>query len=71
MTISKLKLKLREDLEKLPEPVLQQIEALVQKSLLAKKLTEPGFRRFGSLEGLVVYMAPDFNEPLDDFSDYQ
>lgn len=25
---------------------------------------------FGSMKGLVVYMAPDFNEPLEDFKEY-
>lgn len=25
---------------------------------------------FGSMPGLVKYMAPDFNEPLEDFKDY-
>jgi hypothetical protein len=26
--------------------------------------------RFGSMKGLVVYMADDFDAPLDDFKDY-
>jgi hypothetical protein len=71
MTISKLKLKLKEDLENLPEPLLKEIDSLVQKSLQAKKLEEPAFRQFGSMAGLLVYMAPDFNDPLDDFKEYQ
>lgn len=27
-------------------------------------------RKAGSLKGLVTYMAPDFNAPIDDFKDY-
>ncbi|MEZ0368722.1 MAG: DUF2281 domain-containing protein [Candidatus Sericytochromatia bacterium] len=27
-------------------------------------------RRFGMMKGLVEYMADDFDEPLDDFSEY-
>jgi hypothetical protein len=27
-------------------------------------------RKFGFNKGSVVYMAPDFNEPLDDLKDY-
>ena len=27
-------------------------------------------RKFGGMKGLVVYMADDFNEPLDDFAEY-
>ena len=26
--------------------------------------------QFGSMKGLVVYMAPDFNEPLEEFKEY-
>ncbi len=26
--------------------------------------------KFGSMKGLVIHMADDFNEPLDDFKDY-
>ena len=71
MTIPKLKLKLQEDLKHLPGPVLLQIEALVQKSIRSKKEAEPTFRRFGSMSGVLQYMAPDFNEPIGDFQEYQ
>ena len=27
-------------------------------------------RTFGAMKGLVLYMAKDFNAPLDDFKDY-
>ena len=26
--------------------------------------------KFGFMKGLVLYMAPDFNEPLEDFAEY-
>jgi len=26
--------------------------------------------QFGSMKGLVIHMADDFNEPLEDFKDY-
>lgn len=29
-----------------------------------------GDRAFGSMKGLVQYMAPDFNDPLEDFREY-
>ncbi len=32
------------------------------------KKREP--RRLGTLKGTVLYMAPDFDAPLDDFKDY-
>ena len=71
MTISNLKNKLLEDLNKLPLPVLQEVEALVNKRLQASQTTSLDFRKFGALSGLVQYMAPDFNAPLDDFREYQ
>jgi len=30
----------------------------------------PAERRLGTLKGTVVYMAPDFDAPLDDFKEY-
>ncbi len=34
-----------------------------------EKSTKPK-RRFGSMKGLVVHIADDFNEPLEDFEDH-
>jgi len=31
---------------------------------------EPGPRRLGSMRGSVLHMAPDFDEPLDDFREF-
>ena len=36
---------------------------------LSEKRTERK-RRFGFRRGALKYMAPDFNEPLDDFKEY-
>lgn len=30
-----------------------------------------GSRKFGAAKGCLLYMAPDFNEPIEDFKDYQ
>ena len=30
-----------------------------------------GSRKFGASKGCLLYMAPDFNEPIEDFKDYQ
>lgn len=38
--------------------------------LLKHKTPKKKFREFGSMKGLVAYMAPDFNAPLDEFKDY-
>jgi len=31
---------------------------------------KPGERKLGTLKGTVLYMAPDFDAPLDDFKEY-
>jgi hypothetical protein len=31
---------------------------------------ETPLRQFGGMKGLVVYMAPDFNAPLEEFAEY-
>jgi len=31
---------------------------------------EPKKRKFGSMKGVVTYMSPDFDEPLEDFKEY-
>lgn len=36
----------------------------------AKPALESGPRKPGSLRGTVLYMAPDFDAPLDDFKEY-
>jgi|GEM_PF-1217029 len=71
MTISKLKSKLQNDLKKLPLPVLQEIEALVNQRLKAKQVSPNIYRKFGALSGMLQHMSLDFNAPLDDFKDYQ
>lgn len=42
------------------------------KPLVRLEVIEPpkGKRRLGWAKGLVTYMAPDFNAPLDDFEEY-
>jgi prevent-host-death family protein len=32
--------------------------------------TVPTERKLGTLKGTVLYMAPDFDEPLEDFKEY-
>ena len=35
-----------------------------------KKSNGKKIPQFGSMKGLVIYMAPDFNEPLEEFKEY-
>jgi len=62
MTISKLKEKLHKNLDHLPLQVLLEINELVNSRMQKKEI--PDARKFGSLKGMLTYMAPDFDAPL-------
>ncbi len=47
--------------------LLQEISTIWEK---AQQEPEPKIRQFGAMKGLVLYMADDFNEPLEDFKEY-
>jgi prevent-host-death family protein len=38
--------------------------------LVAAEPSSAGRRKFGTLKGIVLYVAPDFDAPLDDFKEY-
>ena len=38
--------------------------------LIGERMTERRPRQLGTLKGTVLYMAPDFDAPLDDFREY-
>lgn len=44
----------------------QPVARLVPTSAIPKK----AHRQLGTMKGSVLYMAPDFDAPLDDFKDY-
>lgn len=71
MSTSDIKLDLFREIDRLPPEILLEIKKAVAKISEASSKTEPPRKReFGSMKGLVAYMAPDFNAPLDEFKDY-
>jgi hypothetical protein len=46
---------------------LQELSNIWEK---AQQEPAPKVRQFGAMKGLVLYMADDFNEPLEDFKEY-
>jgi len=38
--------------------------------LIAEAKPERPLRQFGTMKGTVLYMAPDFDAPLEDFKEY-
>jgi len=68
MSVAELKLKLIREIDRLPPERLNELEHFVQKLLNIP--ISPQTREIGSLKGGLLYMAPDFDAPLDDFKDY-
>jgi Protein of unknown function (DUF2281) len=70
MSAAEIKIKLFRDIDQLPEQYLPGLQSMIQ-SYLAKMPTKPKpKRKLGVMKGLVIYMAPDFNAPLEDFAPY-
>ena len=52
------------------EVVITEDDRPIARLLPAKAESQPAPRRLGTLKGTVLYMAPDFDAPLDDFKEY-
>lgn len=75
MNIAEIKLILFRNIDNLPEKWLLELRALIDDFLAKKQKQSPKPtlrkpRQFGCMKGLVIYMADDFDAPLDDFKDY-
>jgi len=57
-------------LEPKAKRLLEDMESLKLIELERKNTGDKPKRRFGSMKGLVVEIAEDFDEPLEDFKDY-
>ncbi len=72
MNISDLKLELFRVIDQLPEELLLELKQSVMKLSTSKgeSFNHAQKRQFGSMKDLVLFMSPDFNEPLEEFNDY-
>ena len=64
---------LLEKIASIPKEKEKEVEAFLDSILAeAKKDSEQDKRKpvFGSGKGMIIYMADDFDEPLEDFKDY-
>lgn len=68
MNIAEYKLNLIRQIDELPEESLIELEKLIAKLRVNKKTLSK--RQIGCMKGLVVFMADDFDAPLDDFKEY-
>lgn len=58
---------LLEAIRKLPPEQRRSLRSVLETDVATAVTVE---RTFGTLKGLVTYVADDFDAPLDDFSDY-
>jgi antitoxin (DNA-binding transcriptional repressor) of toxin-antitoxin stability system len=70
ITVEEAQATLKELISKLApgeEVIITDNQQPVAKLIIATKPTE---RKFGTLKGTVLYMAPDFDAPLEEFKEY-
>ena len=70
MSTADLKLNLFRQIDNLPEQSLLKVSDLIQEYLSEEKPVLKKQREFGSMKGLVTYISPDFDAPLEDFKEY-
>ncbi len=62
--------------QSLPKNLQKQVEDFIQSLLIDNPLSKDKkqepivHRKAGTMKGLVLYMADDFDEPLEDFNEY-
>ncbi len=69
MTTAELQSYLRDKITKLPPEKLEKLKETIDE-LSQEEPPKLEKRQFGSMKGFLKYMAPDFDEPLEDFKDY-
>ncbi len=72
MTKLELKTRMQERIERLNDTQLMRLHYIFEEEFAGEvkegdKIKE---RKLGTMPGLIKYMAPDFDEPLEDFKEY-
>jgi hypothetical protein len=62
-----MKLELIRAIDRMPP---QEVEELFQQVTHKDDSEKESGLRFGALKGMLVYMSPDFDAPLEDFKEY-
>ncbi len=70
MSTADIKLDIFRKIDNLPEQELLKINDLLQQYLVEEKPVTKKQRQFGSMKGLVIKMADDFDAPMEDFKEY-
>ncbi len=72
MTTLELKTRMQKRIERLDDTQLKRLHHIFEEEFAGEirekdKIKE---RKLGTMPGLIKYMAPDFDEPLEDFKEY-
>ncbi len=71
MKVIEIKTQLHEHIEYLSDAQLKKLHNIISKEFVIKAKQESLKERpIGSMQGMLVYMADGFDEPLDAFKDY-
>ena len=72
MTTLELKTRMKNRIEYLNGAQLKKLNELFEQEFAEEipKKEKPKERKLGTMPGLIKYMAPDFDEPLEDFREY-
>jgi len=69
MSTSELKLRIFREIDQLNSDQLKDLQVYLHKILTPSKSSQT-VQRIGAMKGTLIYMAPDFDEPLEDFQEY-
>lgn len=69
MSVAELKLELIRAIDQMTEAQLKSVQHLIGDMQMQMPIPQPQ-RRLGALKGGLIYMAPDFDAPLEDFKAY-
>ncbi len=58
-------------IQHLPDEELAKVKTAIEQIQQRTEVPDPtGQRQFGTMKGLVKYMAPDFDDEMEDFKEY-
>jgi hypothetical protein len=72
MTTLELKTCMQERIERLDDTQLKRLHNIFEEEFAGEivERDKAKKRKLGTMPGLIKYMAPDFDEPLEDFREY-
>ena len=68
LSVAEMKLEIIRAVDRMSEDELASVQTLIDE-IMENSSSKPK-RKFGALKGGLIYMAPDFDAPLEDFKEY-